>query len=90
MGKTISTLVNDGLSYLDTRSDFWRQQKPMYARRHDRLMQRRKRETSSNKMSPNDYIIKELEKIDQGKLERKAAESCVIIVLQCTLSLLTF
>ena len=66
MGKMISNLVNEGLSYLDTRSDFWRQQKPMYARRHDRLMQRRRREVQSSKLSPNDYIIKELERIDQG------------------------
>ena len=67
MGKTISTLVNEGLSYLDTRSDFWRQQKPMYARRHDRIMQRRKREVTTNKSLPNDYILKELERIDQGE-----------------------
>ena len=66
MGKTISTLVTEGLSYLDTRSDFWRQQKPMYARRHDRMMQRRRREVSSSKLAPNDYILKELERIDQG------------------------
>ncbi|XP_045209330.1 outer dynein arm-docking complex subunit 4-like isoform X2 [Mercenaria mercenaria] len=75
MGKTISTLVNEGLSYLDTRSDFWRQQKPMYARRHDRLMQRRKRESSSHKISPNDYIIKELERIDQAQVEGRYQEA---------------
>ncbi|WAR06265.1 TTC25-like protein [Mya arenaria] len=75
MGKTISTLVTEGLSYLDTRSDFWRQQKPMYARRHDRLMQRRKREVSSNKVSPNDYIIKELEKIDDAHVEGRYTEA---------------
>ncbi|KAH3699672.1 outer dynein arm-docking complex subunit 4-like isoform X2 [Dreissena polymorpha] len=75
MGKTISTLVTEGLSYLDTRSDFWRQQKPMYARRHDRLMQRRRREVSSNKVSPNDYIIKELERIDQAQVEGRYQEA---------------
>ncbi|XP_060563429.1 outer dynein arm-docking complex subunit 4-like isoform X2 [Ruditapes philippinarum] len=75
MGKTISTLVNDGLSYLDTRSDFWRQQKPMYARRHDRLMQRRKRESASHKLSPNDYILKELERIDQAQVEGRYQEA---------------
>lgn len=63
----ISSLVTEGLSYLDTRSDFWRQQKPMYARRHDRHRQRRRPEASASKFSPNDYIIKELERIDQGK-----------------------
>lgn len=67
MGKMISSLVTEGLSYLDTRSDFWRQQKPMYARRHDRHRQRRRPEASASKFSPNDYIIKELERIDQGK-----------------------
>lgn len=68
MGKTISTLVTEGLSYLDTRSDFWRQQKPMYARRRDRLMQRKRREVSSSKLAPNEYILKELERIDQGMM----------------------
>ena len=71
MGKMISNLVTEGLSYLDTRSDFWRQQKPMYARRHERLKQRRRPDVSSSKLSPNDYIIKELERIDQGKQEDK-------------------
>ena len=65
MGKTISVLVSEGLSYLDTRSDFWRQQKPMYARRHERLQQRRRR-GGPDKGAPNDYIIKELERIEDG------------------------
>ena len=29
-------------------------------------MQRRRREVQSSKLLPNDYIIKELERIDQG------------------------
>lgn len=70
VGKTISGLVSQGLNYLDTRTDFWRQQKPMYARKHEKQMMRREnRSEGSNtaKLSPNDYIIRELERIDQGK-----------------------
>ncbi|KAK3577964.1 hypothetical protein CHS0354_020803 [Potamilus streckersoni] len=66
MDKTISNLVNEGLNYLDTRSDFWRQQKPMYTRRHDKII---RRETASTRIVPNEYIIQELEKIDTAQVE---------------------
>ena len=39
-GLTVEDLIMTGINYLDTRSDFWRQQKPIYARERDRkLMQ---------------------------------------------------
>ena len=62
----INNLVTEGLSYLDTRTDFWRQQKPMYARKHERAQQRPRPDGGTGKLSPNDYIIRELEKIDVG------------------------
>jgi hypothetical protein len=31
----MAMLVQGGISYLDTRTDFWRQQKPMYAREYE-------------------------------------------------------
>ena len=65
-GKTIFDLAEEGLSYLDTRTDFWRQQKPMYARRYERTAMRKK--YSSKKTISDDYIIGELEKIDEGEL----------------------
>lgn len=68
MGKTIFTLVEEGLMYLDTRTDFWRQQKPMYARRHEKIMQKHRFDSNTGKLAPNDYIIKELERIDQGEM----------------------
>lgn len=67
----INTLVTEGLSYLDTRTDFWRQQKPMYARKHERAQQRNRTDTHTGKLAPNDFIIRELEKIDIGKLIAK-------------------
>ena len=63
-GKTILDLAEEGLSYLDTRTDFWRQQKPMYARHYERHCMRKK--YSSKKTVSDDYIIGELEKIDEG------------------------
>ncbi|XP_033733348.1 tetratricopeptide repeat protein 25-like [Pecten maximus] len=75
MGKTISNLVEEGLMYLDTRTDFWRQQKPMYARRHEKIMQKHRFESNTGKLSPNDYIIRELERIDQAQIEGKYQES---------------
>ncbi|CAL1540462.1 unnamed protein product [Lymnaea stagnalis] len=62
-GKRIIRQVQEGLSYLDTRTEFWQQVKPMYARKYEaRLALNRGR---SMKTSPYDYIIAELEKIDK-------------------------
>ncbi|XP_050406246.1 outer dynein arm-docking complex subunit 4 [Patella vulgata] len=76
-GKSIFDLVEEGLSYLDTRTDFWRQQKPMYARKHERMQQHRskRQETQSKGGSPNAYIISELEKIDQAHGDCKYKDS---------------
>ncbi|XP_074658233.1 outer dynein arm-docking complex subunit 4-like [Tubulanus polymorphus] len=56
----IQELVCDGLNYLTQRADLWRQQKPMYARRNERLAQRKK---YSTKTSLNQYVNKQFEKI---------------------------
>lgn len=65
-GDAIWSLANNGLDFLDSRTEFWRQQKPIYARK------------SSNKYNPNvssdsvknplNYILKQLELIDYRKL----------------------
>jgi hypothetical protein len=34
--KEVSDLVDEALKYLDTRTDFWRQQKPIYARKKEK------------------------------------------------------
>lgn len=38
--ESILELINAGIKYLDTRTDFWRQQKPMYTRKRERSMLR--------------------------------------------------
>ena len=76
-GRNIYDLVCDGLRYLDTRTDFWRQQKPMYARKRDKMMQRAKFVPGGDD-NINQYIIKELEKIDEGK------ENMLIFYPDCT------
>ena len=68
-GNRIYDLVNEGLQYLDTRTEFWRQQKPMYARKREKEEAKGARE--KNKQQPNDpakYILKNLEEIDAGQL----------------------
>jgi hypothetical protein len=39
----MSQLVSDGIQYLDNRTDFWRQQKPIYAREHEQKMRTTKK-----------------------------------------------
>jgi len=72
-GRSIYELVSEGLHYLDTRTEFWRQQKPMYARRREYPTSNRDRQ--GNKISPNQYIISELEKIDELQSQGKFQES---------------
>eukprot|EP00058_Branchiostoma_floridae_P013087 XP_002598575.1 hypothetical protein BRAFLDRAFT_118336 [Branchiostoma floridae] len=80
-GMAIYELVTDGIQYLDTRTEFWRQQKPMYARKRDKVVARqgfqrqkkpRVREAAAD---PANYILKNLEEIDQALAEGKAEES---------------
>jgi len=75
-GVNIYDLVLSGIQYLDTRSEFWRQQKPMYARKRDKMMMQRK--WSSRPQTgpePTAFILKNLEKIDAYLAEGKGRES---------------
>ncbi|XP_064643391.1 outer dynein arm-docking complex subunit 4-like isoform X2 [Lineus longissimus] len=72
-GGVIYDLVSEGLQYLDTRTEFWRQQKPMYARKRERKEQRNQQK--HKKGSPNQYVIDELEKIDEAQANGKFDDS---------------
>ncbi|TFK10615.1 T-cell surface antigen CD2-like [Platysternon megacephalum] len=65
-GLTVEDLILGGISYLDTRTEFWQQQKPIYARVRDRkLMQQRW--LPERKRKPSEvarYILKSMEEID--------------------------
>lgn len=63
--KPIYDLVQDGLNYLDTRIEFWRQQEPLYARKNKKLPPRK----PPQKQLPADttkFILRSLEEIDQA------------------------
>lgn len=36
----VLTLVQDGIGYLDSRTEFWRQQKPIYTRKREKEMKK--------------------------------------------------
>ena len=65
----VKGLAQDCLDYLDTRTQFWQQQKPMYARKHEQKMKEnsRKRTGKQAQRDPGDWILKNLEEIDSGK-----------------------
>lgn len=80
MGKTVADLVEEGLTYLDTRTDFWRQQKPMYARNKDKCkFKRHSPNIHNSKLPPQDYIIKELEKIEDGNISNYVCINVLIL-----------
>lgn len=65
-GLTVEDLIMTGINYLDTRSNFWRQQKPIYARERDRNLMQEKwlRERKRRPSQTVHYILKSLEDID--------------------------
>nr|XP_014350291.1 PREDICTED: tetratricopeptide repeat protein 25 isoform X1 [Latimeria chalumnae]XP_014350292.1 PREDICTED: tetratricopeptide repeat protein 25 isoform X2 [Latimeria chalumnae] len=66
-GEKVKDLILNGIAYLDTRTEFWRQQKPIYARERDRrlLYQKWNREKPKKILDTTKYILKSLEEIDQ-------------------------
>ncbi|XP_037665157.1 tetratricopeptide repeat protein 25 isoform X2 [Choloepus didactylus] len=65
-GLTVEDLIMTGINYLDTRSDFWRQQKPIYARERDRKLMQEKwlRDCKRRPSQTARYILKSLEDIN--------------------------
>uniref|UniRef100_G3V9Y3 Outer dynein arm-docking complex subunit 4 n=2 Tax=Rattus norvegicus TaxID=10116 RepID=G3V9Y3_RAT len=65
-GLTVEELIMTGINYLDTRSNFWRQQKPIYARERDRKLMQEKwlRDRKRSPSQTAHYILKSLEDID--------------------------
>lgn len=74
MSREIKDKVCDGLEYLYGRADFWRQQKPMYARK------KQKRSSSSRcrggKEPEMDIVIRNLEDIDDGEVIECSSATC--------------
>ena len=61
----IYELVQSGLNFLETRTEFWRQQRPIYARKKET----RKLKSTAKKKTKSDfgkYVLHQLEDIDQG------------------------
>ena len=65
--KPVYELVQSGLTYLDTRTEFWRQQRPLYARKKDNGKSSPKKKKATQSLGKQ--ILKQLEDIDQGKFE---------------------
>ncbi|XP_053309549.1 outer dynein arm-docking complex subunit 4 [Spea bombifrons] len=75
-GIKLQDLIMHGITYLDTRTEFWRQQKPIYARERDRKIMQQKWNRDKKPTDPSRYILKSLEEIDQLSLKGNAEESC--------------
>ncbi|XP_036406300.1 tetratricopeptide repeat protein 25 [Megalops cyprinoides] len=76
-GEKVQDLILSCISYLDTRTEFWRQQKPVYARERDRrLMQQKWNKTQQSPPSdPTAYVLKSLEEIDAAMAAGNAVGS---------------
>ncbi|KAM4598220.1 outer dynein arm-docking complex subunit 4 [Polymixia lowei] len=65
-GERLQDLILNCITYLDTRTEFWQQQKPIYARERDhKIMQQKWKKTCQNPPSdPTRFVLKILEEID--------------------------
>ncbi|XP_039274480.1 outer dynein arm-docking complex subunit 4-like isoform X2 [Styela clava] len=81
-GMSIYDLVSSGINYLDTRTEFWRQQKPMYARKRDKALMQQKwsnrKATDATYDDPTKFILKNLEEIDQALADGRASDSLTL------------
>ncbi|XP_052813789.1 outer dynein arm-docking complex subunit 4-like isoform X4 [Mya arenaria] len=77
MSREIKDKVCDGLEYLYARADFWRQQKPMYARKRDAQRQREEWNKGSRKggRGSMEKVLNNLEKIEEAQSEGRYQES---------------
>lgn len=68
-GERVQDLIMGCISYLDTRTAFWQQQKPIHARQRDRkLMQQQwNRVRHKPPSDPARYVLTSLEDIDKGE-----------------------
>lgn len=68
MNTKIGQDASDCLNYLNSRIEFWRQQKPIYARKKEQMEKSKGRTgTKGGPSNNNQYVINELEKIDEGE-----------------------
>ncbi|OPJ74505.1 tetratricopeptide repeat protein 25 [Patagioenas fasciata monilis] len=77
-GIKVADLVSGGISYLDTCSEFWQQQMPIYARVRERKL-RQQTWIRDKKQTPADigrYIVKNMEDIDMLLSGDCPEESC--------------
>ena len=75
VGHAVAEMTEDGLDFLDTRTDFWQQVKPMYARKYEQrqaLVRYRPPKTTSH-----EYTLQEL-----GKLEGLMAQAKYSVALR--------
>ena len=77
--------IVEGLNYLDKRTEFWQQQRPMYARKRDQkrsveeaLSKGTAKAEADHQQDPTGYVVKKLEEIDD----------CILTIFSCSPSTL--
>ncbi|XP_010175465.1 tetratricopeptide repeat protein 25, partial [Antrostomus carolinensis] len=77
-GIKVADLVLGGISYLDRRSEFWQQQKPIYARVRERKLRQQScvRDKKRKPAEVGRYLVKSMEDIDMLLTGGSPEESC--------------
>lgn len=65
--KQIYDLVQEGLDYLHTRTEFWRQQEPLYARKNKKIPAKKPQKQQQQKPADTTkFVLRSLEEIDEA------------------------
>ena len=76
---TLKETITSELGYLDKRADFWRQQKPIYARKNEARQLKAgntmRKTTTGGRKKNTKYVLHCLEEIDEALEEGKAAQA---------------
>lgn len=74
-GDDVKSLASSGIRYLDKRTEFWRQQKPIYARVNEQKAARTMRQTLKSNRTINemqratDRAVRALSKAEQCEID---------------------
>ncbi|XP_051894692.1 outer dynein arm-docking complex subunit 4 [Pristis pectinata] len=63
-GGTIQDLIMSGISFLDTRTEFWRQQKPIFAREREKRLKEQSWKSHRVQTEETVYVLKKMLAID--------------------------
>ncbi|XP_063041806.1 outer dynein arm-docking complex subunit 4 [Engraulis encrasicolus] len=81
-GERLQDIILTCISYLDTRTEFWQQQKPIYAHQRDRKLMQQQRKQARPVSDNTPQVITNMDQIENGNPQetlKKASEALKVV-----------